>query len=113
MKYEGLAFSLFPDPILKIPLHWRVIYTEGIRKNHILFTESDLKRFAKQNTIAAPNSQMLESIAPELVKLYSYSNISEMKNFIAKMPFRDRFWVYTYYCRTLAKWQHEVASLLN
>lgn len=103
--YENLFESTVPP--LPLPLVWKVIYSEAIRGNHILFDANDLKDIesfyhSKEFKLKEENNGPMAKFA---VKFFSSSDFQEMRRLIKELPIEQKVVALILYRRSISVWQ--------
>ena len=112
-SYDDLLKSTQPDE--GYSSFWGVVYYEGVRNNHILFSDSDVRRFSKTATPSAgvPWANESDSISDVMVSLFRSSDLSSVRQLITNLNFKQRFQVFTLYRRYLDRWSAQLRGSLH
>jgi hypothetical protein len=103
--YENLFETTVPP--LPLPMVWKVIYSEAIRGNHILFDQEDLSEIetfyhSADFKIKAENNGPMAKFA---VKFFSSSDFQEMRRLIKALPIDQKVVALILYRRSISVWQ--------
>jgi hypothetical protein len=103
--YENLFESTVPP--LPLPMVWKVIYSEAIRGNHILFDKEDLSKIeafyhSSEFKLKAENNAPMAKFA---VKFFSSSDFQEMRKLIKALPIDQKVVALILYRRSISVWQ--------
>ena len=119
MKIDGLGEDIFLQtynapggPIL--PSHWNLIYQEGVRSNHLLFTAEDLSHFETHASDLTKN--LIEADAalePAIDKLWLAQDIRSMQSIISDQPQSIKFVIFRYYQNLLRDWREYLKRVLD
>ena len=107
--------SLLLDNPSGLPPIWDVLYYEGIRGNHILFSQSDVKMFEASGKHQGSKETMWSpaTLSDVVYDLLSQGSVSDMKIFISLQPKSIRAAVYRLYSRWLEAWGLELKKSLS
>ena len=111
--YENLVFELTSPKLMDLPLHWQVIYFEGVRSNHILFTKEDVASFRRKSALEQVTAEDLERVSNQILSIYQASSISAMKEIIQACPTKDRYALFVYYNRQLSQFSDHLKKVLS
>lgn len=103
--YENLFETSVPP--LPLPMVWKVIYSEAIRGNHILFDTEDLSAIesfyhSKDFRLKEENNGPMAKFA---VKFFSSSDFQEMRRLIKALPIDQKVVALILYRRSISVWQ--------
>lgn len=111
--YENLIPKLTSPTLLDLPLHWQVIYFEGVRSNHILFTKEDLAYFRSKSALAQVMAEDLERVSNQILAVYQAPSISAMKEIIQACSTKDRYALFVYYNRQLSQFTDHLKKVMS
>ncbi len=99
----------------RLPQHLEVIFHEGVRGNHLLFSEEDASESHMASTLAleARHSDHCKRVEEVGVQLFTQSDLSNMRNLIRELATDDRKRLFRIYQRMIASWQSHIKSSLN
>ena len=102
---------LSSNPSLGLPPAWQVIYQEGIRGNHILFSKDDVQAFRDSAVLndSIEESDALADVAYEVMTAASFSAMTEI---IDRCALGVRLSLFRIYQRCISLWsQHLKVSM--
>ncbi len=103
--YENLILELYPESSL--PFCWQVIYQEGMRNHHFLFTKEDLGNFnqssgSRQHEVIRDAGEDLIEVFAKMMTMGVYSDIQTL---LSQQSVLVREGIYCLYLRVLRNWQ--------
>ncbi len=109
--YEGMiAEDLNPQGQFMGPM--AVVYYEGIRGNHFLFSEID-QQVTDSNSLRTWSSEERERLSGIGLRFLSCGDVRSLRGFIQKLTNQDRSNLFLLYLQFLQSWRHQVKSSLN
>lgn len=98
-----------------LPPLWQVIYYEGARANHILFSKRDLEKLEKESSskpikISEQESDIISSIAVNILKS---DELKSIRLLIESLTYKQKRVLYFIYQNTLQNLQKRVRNQLN
>lgn len=102
--YENFFENAYPS--LPLPKIWQVIYHEGIRGHHIMFSSADLS--AIQEYFGSKDFRLSESdselIADLSARLFSSNDLQEMRQLLRGVSLPHKVVLFILYRRALTIW---------
>lgn len=95
-----------------LPLLWQILYQEGVRANHLLFSKEEIESFdfSSGERITEEEKEVLESAASDLFKA---SDLGAMKRTIAACSPRIKRNLFVIYQNFLYGWGKFLKASLN
>ena len=96
----------------ELPLLWQILYHEGMRSNHLLFSKEEVESFdfSPGESISEDEKSTLETVASEMFKS---SDLSAMKRSIAGCSPRIKKNLFVIYQNFLFGWGKILRNSLN
>jgi hypothetical protein len=115
------AISAFEDQFLSsspeaaLPPTWQVIYNEGIRGNHILFSKDDVTRFRGESDLTdqVPELDIGEPVSDAAFEVFTASGFPEMAEIIDRCDLEVRRGLFRIYQRCITMWTHHLKTTLH
>jgi len=103
------------NPASELPPTWQVIYQEGIRGNHILFSPADLERFALIPANHLDFKDSADSLDTEeaAFRVMTAASYEEMSETIAAEEFEVRMQIFHIYQRLISVWSTYLKTNLH
>jgi len=100
------------DQAPQLPLLWQILFQEGVRKNHILFSKEEVESFdfSSKEMITEDEKEILESAASQLLQAPDFRT---MKNTIAECSPRIKRNLFVIYQSFLESWGNFMKNSLN
>ena len=112
VAFESLISESYPN--IAMPPLWQVIYQEGIRRNHILFSPKDVARFEAMTAWEIKDLLNENSHIEDIVlNLMEATDLSGMIDVIDRQSFEVRHQLYTLYKYGLTLASHQLRASLN
>jgi hypothetical protein len=105
---------LSSNPSLGLPPTWQVIYQEGIRGNHILFSKNDVSSFRENSDLLdlSQATENCEAIAEAAYEVMTAASFPAMTEIIDKCELEIRHGLFRVYQRCIRLWsQHLKISM--
>jgi hypothetical protein len=105
---------LSSNPTLGLPPTWQVIYQEGIRGNHILFSKDDVSSFRENSDLVdfSDESEISEVVADAAYEVMTAASFPAMTEIIDQCDAEVRRGLFRIYQRCVLLWsQHLKISL--
>ena len=111
---EGFIQSEYESDFL--PPLWQVIYHEGIRANHIMFSESEINaienEFMAGIVVELPVEQA-ERLEETASQVYLCSDLAAIRSLVSPLSLDQKKYLYLLYRRALGTWSAYIRNHLN
>src|SRR5690242_9506595 len=96
-----------------LPPLWRVLYQEGMRANHLLFSKEDVEGFRapKSKNILSESEQ--SAVCEAAARLFVCGDIASMRRLVSELSQPSRSYLFGLYLRHLQKLRLYVANALH
>ena len=101
--------SLYEHPRFLSPI-WRVIYQEGMRGHHLLFTEQKNSPRTRSTLGLTYTKKELENAENTSVKILQLNQLGPMKKAIDALNEKERLLLFRIYKTQLGTWQKRLAQ---
>ena len=98
-----------------LPPLWEVVYQEGIRGNHFLFTQDDLRAFEDALCGQALIGEGFGSRGVEelVIPILESANLQEIRKILSSLTFDQKLDLFVLYKRALEFWGFHLKTVLN
>lgn len=117
LKLQFATEALFADEILSpaLPQAWRIIYYEGMRHNHILFSSDEMR--AMEQLLTHGGFTLSESDEDVVLrissKIFTLADFSSIKVLLSRFTLEQKSVFFLLYKRALRNWALQVKRELH
>jgi len=98
-----------------LPPLWEVVYQEGIRGNHFIFGQEDLRAFEDALCGSADIGQGFgtRGIEEMVIPILKSASLQDVRKILLSMSFEQKLDLYVLYRRALEFWAFHLKTVLN
>jgi hypothetical protein len=108
---ENILFKLLEN-YHGIPTGWRTVYHEGIRGNHLLFSDHELEKFDRAPKVVQSSTDR-HVVSKVFAKMLVESSFTKLRASLDILSDNQKLIVYRLYARKLKQWNIEYRHSLN